>query len=114
MTEENEEKFIDLIVVPPSPVEFRLYYGEDGKVICYTCESLDGQYIVVDSQTFAEARQDVLVINGKIISTIQNVVISKIKPNVTGTATTTEDVSIIANDETTNKTYWKLHLDELK
>ena len=28
--------------------EFRLYYDESGKVICYTCEKLPGNYIVID------------------------------------------------------------------
>jgi hypothetical protein len=36
------------------PPEFRLYYDEKGNVICYTCEKLEGNYVIIDAQTFAE------------------------------------------------------------
>ena len=32
-------------IVPP---EFRLYYDDTGRVICYTCEKLPGKYIVIE------------------------------------------------------------------
>jgi hypothetical protein len=50
-------------IIPP---EFRLYYNETGKVICYTCEKLDGNYIVIDASIYAAGRPDVRVIDGKI------------------------------------------------
>lgn len=99
--------------IPPPPVEFRLYYDESGKVITYSCEKLEGQYILVDAQTFAEARPDVRVVNGKIVSAISRLIISKLKPSDNGTATTAEDISIIADENTKEIITWKVNLHEL-
>lgn len=113
MMEEIEEKYIDFIAVPPPPVEFRLYYSEDGKVLFYTCEKPEGQYVVIDAQTFAEARPDVRVVNGRVVSTIQNTVIAKLKPTSTGgTECLAEDICIVSPDST-NTIKWKLNLNEL-
>lgn len=99
-------------IVPP---EFRLYYEEDtGKVICYTCENLEGKYLVIDALTYAQARPDVRVINGK-ISTVQNhCVVSKLMPNSDeGQSCEAEDISIVTLD-TDNIVKWKLNTYELK
>ena len=113
MTENSEEKYIDFIAIDPPPVEFRLYYDEEGKVVTYTCEKLEGQYIVIDSATFAEGRPDVRVIDGRVVSAINNVIISKLKPNTEqGTSCTNEDICIIAEGKNTTK--WKLNLHELR
>lgn len=99
-------------IIPP---EFRLYYEEDtGKVICYTCEKLEGKYLVIDALTYAQARPDIRIINGK-ISTVQNhCVVSKLMPNTEeGQPCESEDVSVVALD-TNNIVKWKLNTYELK
>jgi hypothetical protein len=48
--------------------EFRLYYDERGCVLFYTCEKPEGNYIVIDSNTYAQGRPDVRVVDGKITS----------------------------------------------
>ena len=99
-------------IVPP---EFRLYYDkETGKVICYTCEVIEGTYIVIDSITYAQARPDIRVINEK-ISTVQNhCVVSKLMPNNNeGQVCEAEDVSVISVDYI-GITKWKLNTYELK
>lgn len=99
-------------IIPP---EFRLYYDEQGKVICYTCEKLDGNYIVIDARTFAEGRPDVRVINGKISTVNSNAIVSKLMPDTTGQLTTEEDISIIVDQSYKGKTTtWKIHTYELK
>lgn len=99
-------------IIPP---EFRLYYNDKGHVICYSCEKFEGNYIVIDSTTYAEARPDIRVIDGKIVRSATNVVIEKLVPNATeGTICSSEDVSIIVNDDFIGKTTrWKLNLYEL-
>jgi hypothetical protein len=107
------EENISFEYTPPPSVEFRLYYDESGKVITYTCEKLEGDYIIIDAQTYAEARPDIRVVNGKIVSMISNLVVTKLKPGDSGVTTTAEDISIIANDTTRKTTKWKITLHEL-
>ena len=107
---ENEE-FITIwsapTVIKPT---FRLYYDDKGNVICYTCEQLEGNFIEIDSQTFAEARPDVRVVNGKISTVASNLVISKLQPHDTeGVSKHTDDISVIVSNKVkTKKQKWKL------
>lgn len=79
-------------------VEFRLYYDDNGDYICYTCEDLEGNYIVVDSQTYAEGRPDVKVINGELIKPSNRVNIVKLVIGDEGTTCSEEDITIIVDD----------------
>lgn len=112
----NDEDIIILWEAPKIvPPEFRLYYDKQtGKVICYTCEKLEGDYIIIDSITYAQARPDVRVINGK-ISTVQNhCIVSKLMPNSSeGQICEEEDISVISTSDT-NIIRWKLNTYELK
>ena len=85
--------------------EFRLYYDEKGSVITYTCEKLEGDYILIDATTFAEARPDVRVVDGKLIRAGSGAVISRLHPSNIGILCEVEDVSVITS---TNGQYWKL------
>jgi len=97
-------------IVPP---ELRLYYDAEGKVICYSGDaSTQGNYIVVDTQTFAEARPDLRVINGKISTAQPNQVVYKLMPDTEGRSCHREDISIIV-DATDEHTKWKLNTYEL-
>jgi hypothetical protein len=99
-------------IVPP---EFRLYYDEKGKVICYTCEKLEGNYIIIDALTYAEGRPDIRVIDGKIVKVATNVVITKLVPDDDqGKICAREDISILPDTSYIGKkTKWKLNLYEL-
>lgn len=98
-------------IVPP---EFRLYYDEKGKVVTYTCEKLEGKYIVIDALTFAQARPDVRVIDGK-LSTVQPAhVITKLMPDETGITCSKDDVSIVVDENYNGETQkWNLKIYEL-
>lgn len=99
-------------IIPP---EFRLYYDKDGKVVCYTCEKLEGDYVIIDALTFAAARPDLRVIDGKISTVSSNQVVHKLMPSTDGQSCAMEDISVIVDD-----TYdgaickWKLKTYELK
>jgi hypothetical protein len=99
----------DHIIIWEAPVlekpEFRLYYDEKGYVVTYTCEKLDGNYVVIDTTTYAEARPDIRVIDGKLVRSTVGAVISKLYPADTGVLCETEDLSIITH---TNGQHWKL------
>ena len=115
MTTENEEYIVIWeapVIVPP---EFRLYYDDKGKVVCYTCEKLEGNYIVIDAQTFAEGRYDLRVLDGRIIKDSPNSTIVRLTPSNFGYLCAAEDLSIIVSiDDDVQKKYWELIAYEFK
>lgn len=101
----------DYVITWEAPViekpEFRLYYDEKGNVVSYTCEKLIGKYIVIDALTFAEARPDVKVIDGKVVRNQFGSVISRLYPDdLNGILCEKEDVSVISSHH--NGQFWKL------
>jgi len=82
--------------------ELRLYYDDNGNYICYTCEHLEGNYIVIDSQTFAEGRTDVRVIDGKVVR--PSSIIIKLDTGNTGIKCAIEDVCIIVDEDYNGQT----------
>lgn len=85
--------------------EFRLYYDDTGKVICYTSDnSVPGDnYIVIDAQTYAESRPDIRIVEGKIKRQSDFVVVSKMVESTTGVSCEPNDICIISD----NGTYWE-------
>jgi hypothetical protein len=111
----NGEEQVLFEEVENTEVEFRLYYDNDGKVLFYTCEKPEGNYIVIDSQTYAEMRHDIKIVNGQITKLVPGIIISKLKPNShEGTICAEEDVSIVVTEEFKDKRKWKFHEYELK
>ncbi len=90
--------------------EFRLYYDDRGCAIAYTCEKLEGNYIIIDATTFAEARPDIKVVDGKIIRDHYGSVVSKLCKDTEGVLCEVEDISIITE---TDGQHWKLKTYEL-
>jgi hypothetical protein len=78
--------------------EFRLYYDEQGKVLFYTCEEAEGNYITIDSQTYAECRVDIKVVDGKIVRNNQGAVINKLVPSIEGVRCASVDINIIVDE----------------
>lgn len=95
--------------------EFRVYYDDNGKLLCYSCEKLEGKYIVVDAQTFAESRPDIRVIDGKLVRNSNIQVISKLIPsdNNQDIYCHTDDVCVVVDVGCKEKKGWKLHTYEL-
>jgi hypothetical protein len=116
--ETTEEEFAQLIAgmqVIPSIPEFRLYYDENGRVLFYTCDKPEGNYLVIDSQTYAEARPDIRIIDGVIHKASEFIVVTKLRHSDTGTTCAIEDVSIIVDSNYTGKTQtWKAETHEYK
>lgn len=113
----NDDEYILIWEAPKlEKPEFRLYYDDKGKVVTYTCEKLEGNYVVIDSQTYAEGRPDVRVLDGKIIRVSANAVVSKLVPNDEGQTCAAEDLSIIitTKDKKIKKQNWKLKTYELR
>ena len=116
--EDNQQEYVVIWEQPKmEPPEFRLYYDDKGAVICYTGDkSMTGNYIVIDAQTFAAARPDVRIIDGRISTASAKSVVYKLMPNLnTGVECIAEDISIIADSLYKGKTKkWKLNIYELE
>jgi len=117
MTKNVSQNVEEVIILWEAPKvekpEFRLYYDDAGKVITYTCEKLIGKYIVIDAATFAEAKPDVRVIDGKITNTSKVSYISKLKPcDKEGTICASDDVSIVLEKHSKKAQLWRLRLNE--
>ena len=95
-------------------VEFRLYYDDNGNVLCYTCEAIEGNFIVIDSQTYAECRPDVKVVDGKIVKINEGAVIAKLMRSDSGTWCAKEDITIIVDDRYEEKQQWETKLNEFR
>jgi hypothetical protein len=100
-------------IVPP---EFRLYYDEKGNVVTYTCEKLEGNYIVIDALTFAQARHDVRIIDGRISTVQPAMIITKLMPDDEhGMLCAEEDVSVVVDATHAGKIQkWNLNIYELR
>lgn len=95
-------------------LEFRLYYDDLGKVLFYTCDKPEGNFIVVDKQTFVEARHDWLIVDGKLTRHIPGIIIHKLKPSTTGINCASDDVSIVTDNEDVLTQKWQLSKYELR
>jgi len=111
------EDFVIIWEAPPIvKPEFRLYYDEKGKVLFYTSEKPEGNYIVVDALTYAEGRPDLRVVDGRLSTVNQGSVVSKLVQDKTeGVECSAEDVSIIVPKKCkVKKIKWKLQTYELR
>jgi len=116
MTESTQEDYILFWEAPKiEKPEFRLYYDAKGNVICYTCEKLEGDYIIIDAMTFAEGRPDVRVANGKLVKVNTNAVVSKlVQHDSEGQLCHKDDVSVVlTKKDNVKKQLWKLTTYEL-
>lgn len=94
-------------------VEFRLYYDDNGKVICYTCDDLPGDnYIIIDSATYAESRHDIRVVDGEIKRDSDYIVVSTMIMSTSGVPCDTNDICVITNESPNN--LWETIINEFR
>ncbi len=115
MTEDEINNILNLLSakqIKRPEIEFRLYYDETGKVKTYTSEKLPGNYIVITREQYAEARNDVLVVDGKIKYTSKNTHIFRYVKNMeAGIKTSKYDINIITER---NYVFWNYEQCEIK
>lgn len=91
---------------------YRLYYDEQGYVICYSGEDILGNYIDVDPEIFRRALTNVRVVENKLIIIELQSVFNKLVPtNKEGTACDPHNVCIIVDADKPH-TKWKLKTNE--
>lgn len=91
-------------------LEYRLYYDSAGKLITYSTEILNHEYIVITKEQYAEARSDVIVKNKKIIRTDRLTLVYVLEKSTDGVSCSKYDINIIDNN---NSQYWKLTSHDL-
>ena len=97
----SEEFWNILHAMPePQPVFWRLYYNDAGLPVCYSMEDLPGNYIDVDSETFALSPQNVQVVDGK-LKYFTRRTSQKIVPSTTGTLCHPQNVAVVVTQHGT-------------
>jgi hypothetical protein len=96
----NEAEFWAALAPQPAPPEpsYRLYYDEQGLPLFYSMEDKPGNYIELDSKTYAESPAHVRIVDGKLVHLKINVV-HKLHPGDVGTPCDPTDVTIIVRED---------------
>ena len=91
--------------------KYRLYYDDQGYLICYSGDDMPGNYIDVDPEIFKRALTNVRVIEGKLkIIEIQHT-FNKLVPDNEGIACDPYNVCVIV-DITNEHIKWNLKTNE--
>ena len=114
MTDDDMIEAMQLFnTIVPRVIEFRAYYNDDGSISTYTTEDIPGQFIVITSDQYAQARPDARVIDGQLVFTHRRSHVSKLTKNKTvGIATSKYDISVISSDS--DSTYYTIKAYEIK
>ena len=92
----------------PKPVFYRVYYNNDGDVICYSMEELPHNYIELTAEQYQASPTNAKVIDCQLVVIKPKKIISKLTPSTErGTPCCSEDVSIVVNESTTH-TKWMI------
>lgn len=88
-----------LAQVQPVELVYKLYYDAEGRVVTYTTQPQAGNYIEITREQFAEARPDVLVVDGRIVTTHTVTVANKLVEvqNMPALAASSWDINIIVD-----------------
>ena len=98
--------FNQLILDNKVDFEYRLYYNKQtGEPIAYTMEELEGDYIKVTHEQYAEGRYDLVVRNGIIERLLDSVSWTKLVPSNAGTGCRADNVMIV---DTNSDTKWEI------
>jgi len=95
----------------PFEVEFRLYYNDHGYPLFYTTEQVQGNYIVIDQETYVRGDyQNIKVSDGRILQRSPSDSVKLVPHDSEGTCCNKNDITLI--DDTKKGQYWKLKTHE--
>ena len=96
-------------------IEYRAYYDSMGKIITFTTEKLEGDYLVITLEQYQECRHDAIVLDNQLIYTHVKKHVSKLaKSMVTGTKCSKYDISVIADDSDDEYCYYDVKAYTIK
>ena len=106
----TEKEFWEILrnMSAPVDIEYRVYYEDDGTVICYSMDDLPGKYIEIDLETYQKAPISTRVVNEKLIEFDPPRATRKLSPsNEAGTPCDPDNVAVVV-DETMPNTRWSI------
>ena len=112
----TEEEFFSIwqsqTSAAPAEPEYRLYYDDEGFPLFFSMESIPGNYIVVDRDTYHNGPKHIRVVNGKIV-VYQITFAKKLVPSATGVACAVNDVCVVVAQDQPHQA-WCLKRQELE
>jgi hypothetical protein len=116
MTNETTQNFwqalADLKPIELPEPSYRLYYNDQGRPLFYTTQELIGNYIELDVETWSRSAFNVQVIDGKLITIVPPVIVTKLVPSTDGVSCHPQDVCIVVNDNCLHQK-WSLTINEI-
>ena len=112
MSEMTPEEFWAILHAPVevTPIFYRLYYNDDGTIICYSMEDLPGNYIEIDAETYHKTPANVRIINGKLKEIKLTGLVKKLVPGDFGISCDTRDICVVTDSQPNTK--WSLKTNE--
>lgn len=105
MSEQLFEALKNLKSPPEANKEFRLYYDDRGEPLFYSMEQHDANFIVVDAETYAQGRYDIVIDDQQRIVPKARFRYKKLIPADVGTACHASDVMIVDQQ---GSQYWTI------
>ena len=93
--------------------EFRVYYDTDCRVLFYTTETPDGQYITITREQYCIGRPDAIVKNGQLIYTHLASTVARYQKKLSGDIRTSKyDINILSEDDA-DTVFWELTIHDI-
>jgi hypothetical protein len=110
----TEEEFFSIWASQPeikvNPIEYRLYYDENGFPLFFSTEDLPGNYVVVDQEMYLGGPAHIRVVKGK-LKVYQTTFGKKLVPSEQGQACDPRDICVIVSTDRPH-TKWNLKHQE--
>ena len=113
MTMMTEQEFLEIWFnqrTDQVEIEYRLYYDEQGWPLFYSTERVEGNYVVIDRQTYLDSPKHIRIVDGK-IKRIKVLFGKKLVPAEQGQACDSTDVCVIVADQSPSKK-WAIKHEE--
>ena len=113
MSEMTPEEFWAILHAPveTKPIFYRLYYNDDGTLLCYSMEDLPGNYIEIDAETFNRRPSNIRIVDGKLKEIKLASLVKKLVPGTEGIPCHPDDICIVVK-ETEPNTKWSIKTNE--
>ena len=111
MTMMTEQEFLEIWInqrTDQVEIEYRLYHDGQGWPLFYSTERVEGNYVVVDKQTYLDSPKHIRVVEGK-IKRIKVLFGKKLVPAEQGQACDPADVCVIVADQLPSKKWGIKH-----